>query len=154
MSRQQSQPQNPRHLPADRCAFHTSTCPHPNSWPACARVEGREGLGRGPSRLLSGAALRPLSSGPAHFTCSYYHRIVLRFQTSPGVGVSSSPSRAGRGAHGPAEPSATCSHFCPGLGQEFACKQLFVPLQAGGGAGRKQEERRSCSPAAVLGPGP
>lgn len=100
------------------------------------------------------AALWPLNSSPARFTCAYHHCIVLRLQASPGVRESSSPCAVGRGTHGPAEPSAICGHFCLGLlGWEFACKQPFVPLQAGGGAGRRRK-RRSCSPAAVFGPGP
>ena len=99
------------------------------------------------------AALSPLNSSPAYFTCAYHHCIILRLQASPGVRESSSPCGARRGTHGPPEPSATCGHFCPGPGWEFACKQPFVPLQAGGGAGRRRK-RRSCSPAAVLGPGP
>lgn len=70
----------------------------------------------GAPRPLSRAAPQ-LSSGPACFTCSYHHCVVLGLRVSLGFPVSLSPSSAGRGPQGPAEPSATCSHFCLVLDQ-------------------------------------
>ena len=143
------------HLLADEWSFHPSTCSHPKSWPACAKAVRSQGCGCPPTpdQDSEQAALWPLNSSSARFTCAYHHCIVLRLQASPGVRESSSPCGVGRGTHGPAEPSAICGHFCLGLGWEFSCKQPFVPLQAEGGAG-KRRKRRSCSPAAVFGPGP
>lgn len=84
--------------------------------PAFSGPRKRGRLGRGPSRPLSRAAPQ-LSSGSACFTCSYHHCVVLGLRASLGFPVSLSPSSAGRGTQGPAEPSATCSHFCLVLDQ-------------------------------------
>ena len=145
------------HLLADGWSFHPSNLLSPQILASLCQSSERAGAWMGtpppPPQDSGQAALWPLNSSPAHFTCAYHHCIVLRLQASPGVRESSSPCGAGRCAYGPPEPSATCGHFCPGPGWELACKQPFVPLQAGGGAGRRRK-RRSCSPAAVLGPGP
>lgn len=53
--------------------------------------------------------------------------------------MSSSPSRARRGTYDPAESSATCSHFCPVLGQEFAYNQLSVLPGQGEGQGENRK---------------
>ena len=44
--------------------------------------------------------------------------------------------------------------FLPSTRPGICLQSAFCAARAGGGAGREQEERRSCSPAAVLGSGP